>query len=173
MEKAPKRAPECEFIVKKSYGKRSYGNHPYVSCVLHSAYFSLMPVVIQALTPLSLGPLLRAEHRQGLPLPAGAERSVRAHPSAGAAGAAPAPLAPECALRAAVPAAAAETAAHESPKSPESGQMEANVWRRRGQRQARPGRQRRWRGRGRCRGGVRGGCRGRAGPGPGAGASGG
>lgn len=80
MEEAPQRAPECEFIVKNVI--RSHENHPYtLAAYCISVYISLMPFVIQVLTPVSVGPLLQAGHGQDLLLPAGAGgSSARAHP---------------------------------------------------------------------------------------------
>lgn len=173
MEEAPQRAPECEFIVKNVI--RSHENHPYtLAAYCISVYISLMPFVIQVLTPVSVGPLLQAGHGQDLLLPAGAGgSSARAKPAGAPVGAAVSPLAPVRALRAAVPGAAAEEPAHAaSPHTPQGGKVEGNVCRRRGQRPARPGGERRWTGAAgaRCgRGAVSGGCRGRAGRGAGGG----
>lgn len=67
MEKALHRAPECELVVqqKKSYQKM-WKPSIHVSCKLHSVYVLLKSVIIQVLTPVSVGPMLRAEQGQDL-----------------------------------------------------------------------------------------------------------
>lgn len=173
MEEAPQRAPECEFIVKNVI--RSHENHPYTL----AAYCIFSVYLTYALRYSSLdtcfsGAIAPGWARTRFAAPSRSGRLLGPCPPAGApVGAAVSPLAPVRALRAAVPGAAAEEPAHAaSPHTPQGGKVEGNVCRRRGQRPARPGGERRWTGAAgaRCgRGAVSGGCRGRAGRGAGGG----